>query len=655
MSPKDNDRIIHIPHFVGISWNELIQATHSINPGVKDQDWAKVGAALKYADRVTDSKRGFSIFREWSRERENCPIYIESWWDTFPDDNPLSLTRLLKMAENYGWDRRLVAGENIFKDEDFKSPEYILDCLTDPPPDIDLELFPELLVTRSKEVALSRGCDPLVPLWAGLGAVCAAADARSRLELLNGWKVPPLLWLMTIGSPAEKKTPASKPMLSTLNYLEIDDRPRFYDDLLKWEAHEAAYASSKKAFNAAAADPANFDKLDSGVLPPVHNLPPRPIPLRMVVTDITSQKMVRLAAERPRGLLCWLDEMRSWMDKVSDRNSGEDRSCWTTSYEADPYRMDRVGDGKGEGSIMVDNFAIAIYGNVQPEVLKEKMPLLAADGLLQRFIPAVLRPSYTKRGEDIPEELTHSKQWDELIRRIFSIGQKEYKLDPDAYHSFRNFQLWYEQVKADERILNSSSAYMGALGKLEGTCGRMIFIFHLMTDPENELISQETTKKAIKLTKEYIVPALRYMHEDLSGHNKNTLERWVAEYICSCSGEIEYISLAQLRASSRARHGSKSGQAVEMEIRLAMHQLSEAGWVRQLKTGKTTSWAINPAVAKAYAAHREMIILARQKRLDLRIIKGRGKVTNRMLAMGYDPDVYDDEEVLPGYRIVDID
>jgi hypothetical protein len=103
-------------------------------------------------------------------------------------------------------------------------------------------------------------------------------------------------------------------------------------------------------------------------------------------------------SERPRGLLCYLDEMNSWTQKLTNRASGEDRSAWVVGFEAERYEMDRVQDG----STHADNFAVSIYGNMQPQVLEDNFSDLAQDGLLQRFLPAVLRHNKTRWASRYP-------------------------------------------------------------------------------------------------------------------------------------------------------------------------------------------------------------------------------------------------------------
>ena len=125
------------------------------------------------------------------------------------------------------------------------APNDLLKGIRPPAPSMDMSVWPHTLSVRARQVAESVGCDVLVPLFAGLGAVCAVVDAQMRLELMPGFKVPPVLWLMTIGDPADKKSPGSRPMMQPLRAIEAEDIPRYKRDLLNWEAAEAAYNAKK--------------------------------------------------------------------------------------------------------------------------------------------------------------------------------------------------------------------------------------------------------------------------------------------------------------------------------------------------------------------------------------------------------------------------
>ncbi len=374
-------------------WDDIQEALKHISPDSSRDEWVQVGMALHDAGvHTNNSELALSTFNTWSAQSETKykgEQDIMTAWNSFKPGSGISLGTLFHLAGQNGYKRTLPSAEELFKPinetKQVEAPVDIMNGLRPPPPNIDLSLWPEVLATRAQEVSDSVGCDPIVPLFAGLGAVCGAVDARIKLELVEGFEVPPVLWMMTLGNPADKKSPGSRPMFDILKEIEAEDRPRFAQEYLQWEAKEAAYKANKKIFLEEAVSPEAL--LDpTRELHHVPNLEPQPVPLKITVSDITSQKLVRHAAERPRGLLCYLDEMNSWVKKLTDRSSSEDRSTWTVSYESKPYEMDRVG----AGSIYCENMAVSIYGNIQPKVFKRTVHDLAEDGLVVRFIPGRL-------------------------------------------------------------------------------------------------------------------------------------------------------------------------------------------------------------------------------------------------------------------------
>ena len=318
-------------------------------------------------------------------------------------------------------------------------------------------------------------------------------------------------------------------MLSPLRNIEADDRPRYSKELLEWEGKEAAYARAKKAFLEFSASPEAM--LDGDQAPLVPDMPPQPVPLKITVSDITSQKLVRQAADRPRGLLCHLDEMASWVRKLTDKTSGEDRSAWVVSYESEHYEMDRVG----AGSIHCDNLAVSVYGNIQPQVFRQNVAALSADGLLQRFIPAVLHGRKTKLGNPIPECMTSATAWETTLRLIYALPPQVYRLSAEAFDEFSEFQRWYEDAKQDERVLDSGPEYMTAFGKLEGLAGRLILLTHIIESPFSPTVNADVVRRMVSMIRGYVIPAYRYALGEVGGTIANSFDQWmirVSPLIC---------------------------------------------------------------------------------------------------------------------------
>ena len=491
-------------------------------------------------------------------------------------------------------------------------PKSVLVDLRPRPPRMDVELWPAVLARRADEIGQTVGCDPLVPLFAGLAAACGVVDARMRLELIKDFKVPPVLWLMTIGAPADKKTPGSTPMLSPLKHLEMEDRPRFGKELLAWEGQEAMFAASKKAFLDFSGKPEAL--LDSSQAPAVHELPPQPVPLRITVDDITSQKLVRLAADRPRGLLCALDEMNSWVRKLTDKTSGEDRSAWVKAYESAPYEMDRVGSG----SIFAENLAVSIYGNIQPRVFRENLANLSADGLVQRFIPCILNGDLTRKPVEIPDYLLNKGQWEQTLRVIFAMPPLTYQLSPEAKTAYQAFQDWYDEKRKDERLLQSDDTFMTAFGKVEGLAGRLMLMWHLIESPFSPTVSEDLAQRVIHITKSYIVPAYRYALSELSG--ASNFDTWMRDHIIQHADDTT-ITLAEIKRSARRQIEKVNVWQQDQLIYGAMYPLEQGRWVARMDDGSRESqhhaqWAINPVLQSQFKDHRLDVIKAKQRALD---------------------------------------
>jgi len=641
----DNVRSIKVVNTPNSSWTEIDAALECIPADIDRTDWINVGMALHQADPEV----GLSKWDTWSSQgtKYQGQRDILNCWRSFKQSpDGVKLGTLFKIAKEYGYTRPSVDASALFAAVTPVTPLELFDLLVTPPPELNLDLFPPVLAQRASELSSSIGCDPIVPIWAGLGAVCAVADSRSRLTLMDGWTVPPVLWLMTIGDPSEKKTPGAEPMLQVLKDLQAEDRPRFADELLQWEAHEGAHAASKKEYLKMAADPTLMlgGQLNVAALPIVHALPAKPVPLRLTVDDVTSQKLMRMVADRPRGVLCSLDEMASWINKVTDPRSGDDRSTWTKGYEAKPQDMDRVGDGKGEGHIHVENFAVAMFGNIQPKVFSANIDRMSTDGMLQRFIPAVIRSRYRKRNEPISDWMTNRAQYEQAIRRVYATPKTDYRMSPEAYDAFRAFQTWYEQVLQDEKVLGASDTYLNAFGKLEGTCGRLILVTHLLLDPYQLDVSGNTATKAIEIVKTYIVPALRHALGEIAGYTKDTLDHWVFEYIIQMSGEQSEVTLSEIKRSARRRLEGKPSWLADNLVKDAMHQVERHGYATITHSdNKTTIWALNANVAAMYADHRVKVIKAKQRRIDERVMLSGGKIT-RTFTRGYDPATMDEPQ-----------
>lgn len=615
---QDKVRTLATGDGIDASWDEIRLAIEAISPDCSREEWVNVGMALHWAGTQTDQlDQALHLWDEWSKPSNKYPgdRGIMGQWGSFKSDKGTSvkLGTLFHIAKQHGWTRPAPDVSEMFKATG--SPDEPTSPMMDlrpRAPRLDVKLCPPVLARRAEEIGQTVGCDPLVPLFAGLAAVCGVVDARSRLELIKDFKVPPVLWLMTIGAPADKKTPGSAPMLAPLKEIEQEDRPRYAREFLDWEGREAMHASSKKAFLEFSASPEAI--LGGDQAPQVQELPPQPVPLRITVDDVTSQKLVRLAADRPRGLLCALDEMNSWVRKLTDKSSGEDRSAWVKAYESSSYEMDRVGSG----SIYAENLAVSIYGNIQPRVFRENLHNMSSDGLVQRFIPCILDGDKTRKPVEIPDYLLNRQQWEQTLRIIFALPEMTYRLSPEAKQQYEAFQDWYDHKRRDERLLQSDDTFMTAFGKVEGLAGRLMLVFHLIESPFSIEVSGDVAARVIELIKGYVIPAFRYALTELT--DANNFDTWVRDHIMHHC-DVQTITLSEIKRSARRPLQNINIWQQDQMVFGAMHVLEQSRWVMRMDDGTKENqhhaqWAINPALAEQFKDYRVAVIHAKQRQLD---------------------------------------
>lgn len=622
MIKDDKERIIPTGEDIDASWDEIRSAVSAISPDCARDQWVSVGMALHWAGSHTNQlDQALQLWAEWSAEAKtkySGEKEILTQWYSFRSDkaSTVKLGTLFHIAREYGWKRPEADISDLFKSIKIEhiGPSDLIGGGDEKVPEMDTSIWPDTLRKRSIEVSEGVGCDPLVPLFAGVAAVCGVVDARMRLELMPGFQVPPVLWLMTIGDPADKKSPGSKPMLSPLKNIEAEDRPRYSKEMLEWEGKEAAYSSAKKAFLEWSSSTDAL--LGASDAPTVPELQKQPVPLKITISDITSQKLVRCASERPRGLLCHLDEMNSWIRKLTDKTSGEDRSAWVVSYESDHYEMDRVG----AGAIYCENLAVSIYGNIQPMVLKQNATSLSADGLLQRFIPGVLNPSKTRLGNPTSEHLTSSAAWENMLRMIYALPVQVYHLSDEAYSMFREFQAWYEGAKSDERKINKNVSYMTAFGKLEGLAGRLALLFHIMEEPFSQKVSAGIMKRVISLIKGYVIPAYKHVYCGIGSPMSDDSGKNIIEHVILHSNTVKHYTMTELKRCAQAWFSNAEPEwRIEEALEYAMGVMEKAGWVAKISTEtnrRRMEWVVNPGLYEMFKDYCGSINKAMQRSQD---------------------------------------
>ena len=141
--------------------------------------------------------------------------------------------------------------------------------------------------------------------------------------------------------------------------------------------HHMAKTKEKKA--AAAMDKGNTPP----PLPPEADAGCAPHVPRLVLSDATVERVGVIAANQPKGVLQFRDELAGWLLAMEARNGGSDRAFWLEAFGGRGFTVERMG----RAPLTVERLLIGALGGIQPDRLSELLLKAKDDGLLARFLP----------------------------------------------------------------------------------------------------------------------------------------------------------------------------------------------------------------------------------------------------------------------------
>jgi len=215
--------------------------------------------------------------------------------------------------------------------------------------------------------------------------------------------------------------------------------------------------------------------------------------------------------------------------------------------------------------------------------------------------------------------MTSKTDWEDLLTRVHNLPPTTYRMSDSASRVFKRYREWHHEVIDAERILKGNPVYMTALGKLEGTCARLMLVYHLIEDATSNTISEQTAKLACAMMQGYLIPMLRATYGRIGGLMEDTYSEWIIDHIVQNATVETTISLSEIKRSSRRQVEKLNWQdwQINEEIRATMRELAEHNYVVLLEErGKHAVWSINPAIAETFKEYRASVIKAKQDIFD---------------------------------------
>jgi hypothetical protein len=225
------------------------------------------------------------------------------------------------------------------------------------------------------------------PDYAGIALLAAAASLAEKSRLVcpwGDWIEAPIIWGMAIGEPSSGKTPALSRATAPLRALERKVRAAAESELSAWrsEAEVATMHREKWENDARAALKAG---LASPPLPAEADPGDEPCVPRLVVQDVTVEKLGEILGGQPAGCLMFRDELAGFLQGMNRyNNGGGDRGFYLEAYNGARYTFDRLC----REDVVIERLSVGLLGGIQPDRLASLlMKSNDNDGFLARFCP----------------------------------------------------------------------------------------------------------------------------------------------------------------------------------------------------------------------------------------------------------------------------
>lgn len=323
----------------------------------------------------------------------------------------------------------------------------------------------------------------------------------------DSWLVVPNLWGFAAARSGMLKTPAIDEAMRPLGTLAKNARRKYelrtLEDEAEIEISSARITAVKSQISKAAKEKneAELQTLKNDLLTLQRQAEAdTPKERRFRVNDATTEKLLELLVDNPRGLFVFRDELSGWLRSLEKIGRETDRAFYLEAWNGfGSFTTDRIG----RGTIHVDALCISIFGGIQPSKLSAYVSdaldgSIDDDGLLQRFQLATYpEPPKVWNLIDRPPDkdardraLMVFEILDQYDPAALGISTASYSEIPGIHFDEEAQELFNEWLtKLQRRILQGegSAAFESHLAKYRKLMPALSLLFHVASWAENQI------------------------------------------------------------------------------------------------------------------------------------------------------------------------
>jgi hypothetical protein len=444
-----------------------------------------------------------------------------------------------------------------------------------------LESLPPAVRSYVRQGATAVGCDPAYVALPVLAVLASAIGNTRIIRLKRGWTEPPILWTAIVGESGTLKSPAQD--LGVAYLFSVQERliaeykqkcAAYLDELREWKEKKKQHIAGEED------DPGDQ--------------PEPPVLRRVVVSDVTIEKLAEILEDNPRGTLVARDELAGWIGsftKYKGKQGGSDVPNWLQLNRAGTLIVDRkTGDRR---TLYIKRASVSVTGSIQPGVLARALTAdLLDSGLGARLLlcwPVRIPKQWSEAEIDPDTERIYHDLLDRLL--MIDFDEKDGRKVPRVIRLSDAAKPvwidWYNAWAKEQAAVEGELA--AAFSKLEGFAARFALIYHVtscaaLKTNDAMPIEAEAIEAGIALARWFAGEARR-IYSTLSESTEEREIRSRVEFIRAQGGSI---TIRQLQRSNSRKYPDAD------TARLALEGLVEA---------RLGEWREGPAPARG--GHRE--------------------------------------------------
>ncbi len=364
-----------------------------------------------------------------------------------------------------------------------------------------VDIYPDVVARLIRQGATSIGCPADFLGMAVLPVAGAAIGQSVNLRIKEGYFVSAAFYVANVGKPGDGKSPALKAVVSPLWRIDEEAHKTYLEEKTEFERAREAYEMAKKDMHRsrtrvtaqhhqseggdALDDDGVSEGAESASLPVP---PPRPIPRRSVVDNVTTESLAPILSDNPHGVLGVRDEFTALVGSFNQYKSGKgtDRQFYLSAWSGEPITIDRKSN-PDQMPIRVPHPFLGLVGGMPPDMLGE---LAEGKGRDDGFIDRILfaypdpmpKPGWTKQGIDKQTKT----DWADLVRQLWQLPMRVYEGEECPYNinfapeAEKIWEEWFNDHHAEQNADDFPDWLRGPWAKLEQYAARIALTLHML-------------------------------------------------------------------------------------------------------------------------------------------------------------------------------